>query len=154
MNWSNWKNIKNLPDCEGKGVYRIRLVDNNGKSISIQRFLGEDKDGIIVIGQTINIKTRLKQFYKVVKEEKKYSHSEGLTIHLLKSIKKFSEKIKSCTFQYTFSKVDEPKEEEKKLLRSYFEEYGEIPPLNYKREFITSKEIMNLPFLPLDHQKT
>ena len=82
MNWSNWENIENLPDYEGKGVYRIRLVDNKGKSISIQRFLGEDKDGIIVIGKTKNIKTRLKQFYKVVIETKKYPHSEGLTIHL------------------------------------------------------------------------
>ncbi len=70
MNWSNWENIEKLPDYEGKGVYRFRLVDNKGKSISIQRFLGEDKDGIIIIGETENIKTRLKQFNKVVLEKK------------------------------------------------------------------------------------
>ena len=51
-----------------------------------------------------------------------------------------------CTFQYTFSKVDEPKEEEKKLLESYFKDYGEIPPLNYKREFIYPKSIRKLYF--------
>jgi len=144
MNWSNWENIENLPDYEGKGVYRFRLVDNKGKSISIQRFLGEDKDGIIVIGEAENIKTRLKQFNKVVIEKKKYPHSEGLTIHLLRSITKFDEKYEMCTFQYTYSKVDEHKEEEKKLLESYFMEYGEIPPLNYKREFISSKRIRKL----------
>jgi hypothetical protein len=133
---------KNLPDYKGKHVYRFRLVDNKGKSISIQRFLGEDKDGIIAIGQTKNIKIRLKKFYKVVKEKKKYSHSEGLTIHLLRGTTKFKEKSEMYTFQYSFSKVDKPKEEEKKLLKSYFETYGEIPPLNYKHEFISSKGIM------------
>ncbi len=146
MNWSNWENIENLPDYEGKGVYRFRLVDNKGKSISIQRFLGENKYGIIVIGETKNIKTRLKQFNKVVIEKKKYPHSEGLTIHLLRRITKFTEKYGMCTFQYTFSKVNKPKEEEKKLLESYFKEYGENPPLNYKREFISSKRIMKLYF--------
>ena len=46
----SWENIEKLPVYEGKGVYRFRLVDNNEKPISIQRFLGEDKDGIIMIG--------------------------------------------------------------------------------------------------------
>jgi len=88
----------------------------------------------------------LKQFNKVVIEKKKSPHSEGLTIHLLRSLKKFTEKYEPCTFHYTFSEVDDPKEEEKKLLESYFKEYGEIPPLNYKREFISSKRIMKLYF--------
>jgi hypothetical protein len=146
MNWRNWENIENLPDYEGKGVYRFRLVDNNGNSMSIQRFLGEDKDGIIAIGQTKNIKTRLKQFNKVVIETKNYPHSEGLTIHLLRRITKFDDKYGTYTFQYTFSKIDNPKEGEKKLLESYFEKYGETPPLNYKREFISSKNIRKLYF--------
>lgn len=144
MNWSNWENIEKLPDYEGKGVYRVRLVDNKGKSVSIQRFLGEDKDGIILIGEAEDIKTRLNQFNKVVTESKKYAHSEGLTIHLLRKITKFNEKYGMCTFQYTFSKVDEHKEEEKRLLKNYFQEYGETPPLNYKREFISSKGIREL----------
>ncbi len=144
MSWSDLKNIKDLPNEEGKGVYRIRLVDNSGNAISIKRFLGEDKVGIIAIGQTKNIKNRLRGFYKVVIEKKKYSHSEGLTIHLLREITKFSEKFEPCTFQYAFRKVDNPKEEEKKLLKGYFKEYGEIPPLNYKREFISSKGIKKL----------
>ncbi|KKL90433.1 hypothetical protein LCGC14_1904750 [marine sediment metagenome] len=141
MDWSNWENIENLPDYEGKGVYRFRLVDNKGKCVSIPRFLGEDKDGIIVIGEAENIKTRLNQFNKVVTESKKYAHSEGLTIHLLRKITKFKEIYGMCTFQYTFIKVDEHKEAEKKLLENYFEDYGETPPLNYKREFISSKGI-------------
>lgn len=51
-----------------------------------------------------------------------------------------------CTFQHTYSEVVEPKEEEKKLLERYFKKYGEIPPLNYKREFISSKKIRKLYF--------
>lgn len=145
-NWSNLKNTKDLPDCEEKGVYRIRRVDNNGDAISIQRFLGEDEEGIIAIGQTKNIKNRLRGFYKVVIEKKKYSHSEGLTVHLLRGIAKFKEEIESSNFQYAFRKVENPKEEEKKLLKDYFEKYGEIPPLNYKREFISSKGIKKLHF--------
>ncbi|MFX0027860.1 MAG: hypothetical protein ACFE8B_01505 [Candidatus Hermodarchaeota archaeon] len=146
MNWSIWEDIENLPDYEGKGVYKVRIVSYKEKSISIQRFLDEDKDGIIMIGKADNIKKRLKQFNKIVTERKKYPHSEGLTIHLLRKIPKFKEKYGTCTFQYTFSKVGEPTEEEKKLLESYFIYYGELPPLNYKREFISSKKIRELHF--------
>ena len=151
---SKWESIENLPDFEGKGVYKFRLVDNEGKIVSIPRFLGEDKDGIMVIGQSKNIKNRLKQFYKVVIENKKRPHSEGLTFHLLREVTKYNDKYETCTFQYTFSEVEEPKEEEKKLLEDYFVKYGETPPLNYKREFITSKRIRKSYFSHIDYQKT
>lgn len=139
MNWSNWENIEIFPDYKGKGVYKIRLVNNKGEILSIQRFLGEDKGGLLMIGQTSNINRRLREFYNVVIKEKNSPHSEAKTLRLARRNPKFEEKFRKCSFQYSFNKVENNKEEEKKLLENYFNKYGETTPLNYKREFYPPK---------------
>jgi len=41
-------------------LQRIWLVDNKGKLVSIPRFLGEDEDGIIMIGEVFSMEFSLK----------------------------------------------------------------------------------------------
>ena len=54
--WSEWSAVAEIKEARDQyrwpGVYKIRLADLKGKPIKIGRFLGEDKDGILLIGQS------------------------------------------------------------------------------------------------------
>ena len=60
-------------------------------------------------------------------------HSEMNLIYYLKVYTNFLNMFKNTNFQYSFyecSDVTESKKEEEKLIKSYFKEFGEVPPLN------------------------
>lgn len=117
-------NLKNNPDLSG--IYKIRIKNN-----PIDRLLGQDKQGILAIGKSNDLKKRLKQFYKGFTEGK--SHSEGKTLHLImKNNPKWGEEIiDKLEFTYTVTKTEEEaiKLEEKEI-KTYFKKFGEVPPLN------------------------
>jgi len=41
------------------GVYKLIAVDHNNKPITINRFLDNDPNGILYIGQSVNLRKRL-----------------------------------------------------------------------------------------------
>lgn len=94
--WSEWKNLKKLSERVGRrtfvgvpekpGIYVIRWL-KNGKPAIINRFKGKDKRGILYIGSSTNLKTRIKTFWKAATKDKpgkeKESHSGGEHFFLL-----------------------------------------------------------------------
>ena len=113
---------------DGPGVYKIQLVNKNGKPVEISRFGGTDKEGILAIGCSKQIDIRRKQF--VESSKGKRGHSEGIQWCL---VRQFSEKAEQALLRFAFAKLgtkEEAMEEERKEIRNYFKKYLEAPPLN------------------------
>jgi len=130
--WSKWTDIEEYANYKGCGVYKIRLVNSKGFPIGISRFLGQDEDGILVIGESINIERRMNNFYGAIKG-KGYAHSEAERLYLIKEYTNFKERHDSCKLQYSFTELTSKSQaewEEERLLKCYFKRYGEVPPLN------------------------
>ncbi|MEO0090556.1 MAG: hypothetical protein ABIK40_03710 [candidate division WOR-3 bacterium] len=131
--WSQWKDLEKEPcSYEKSAIYKIRLSNHKGKPIAIPRFLKKDKNGILMIGRTKNLKRRLNNFRRAV--EKNISpHSEGKKFHLIKSTRNFKTQYGSnWRLEYSFKRLckNQIKKEEEKTLKNYFKEYGELPVLN------------------------
>lgn len=130
--WSKWMDISQVPNYEGCGVYKIRLVNSKGFPVEIPRFIDTDKDGILQICYSENIKRGTYRFLRAT-EGKKYTHAEGERLQLLKKYTNFKEKYKDCKMQYSFKEEPNRKEarvEQERLLKCYVKKYGEVPPNN------------------------
>jgi hypothetical protein len=130
--WFEWMDISQIPDYEGCGVYKIRLVNPEGIPVEIPRFIDTDKDGILQICYSENIKRGIYRFRRAT-EGKKYTHAEGERLQLLKKYTNFKERYKDCKMQYSFKKQPNRKEarvEQERLLKCYVKKYGEVPPNN------------------------
>jgi hypothetical protein len=129
--WTDWFNIDAKCNYHGPAVYKVRLICVNGNRCQLERLLKADQEGIICIGNTSNMEQRRKKFLSGV--NRATGHSEMNLIYYLKAYTNFSNKFKDSYFQYSFrecSNVTESKKEEEKLIKSYFKEFGEVPPLN------------------------
>lgn len=131
MNWSSWKNIDESSGHYSHAVYEVRLVNTQGTSVAINRFLDKDEEGLLSIGMTTNMERRRKQF--ISGEDRCQGHSEGNLLFFLKEYSRFKTKHIMPKYQYRFQKVnseDEAKRKERKLIKDYVKQYGEVPPLN------------------------
>jgi hypothetical protein len=65
-NWSRWRDISSTQQSgdlsDRPGVYKIRLADSQGHQIPIERFLGKDSEGLLTIGESKHLRTRVKEF--------------------------------------------------------------------------------------------
>jgi hypothetical protein len=130
-NWTDWLGIYEISDYQGPAVYKVRLVDSSGDCCRLERLLKPDKEGIMCIGQTGNMEQRRKQFLTAI--SRCNGHSEMNLVYYLNLYSKFSDKFKNTRFQYSFcqcSSSDESKSCESDLIKLYFKEFGEVPPLN------------------------
>jgi len=130
MSWSKWKKIDEKSGYDGFVVYKIRLYDKKCKQpITLRRFFGMDRKGILAIGRTKNIERRRKQFYKGINDGA--GHSEG---NLLRQSYSpcFESKYPNTNyeFQYSFKRDGRKKKTEEIEIKKYFKKHGEVPPLN------------------------
>ena len=140
-NWTMWQFVSLIDELKElykwNGVYALRLVDSNDKPIEIGRFLKENKSGIIQIGRSKNLGNRLSQFYKAYLGER-HLHSEGSRLFLIRVVTRFEREVyKNAAIQFSvkrYTSEEEAKYEEERLLKCYFLEFGELPPLNYQIE--------------------
>ena len=135
--WSHWVDTLSIKKSKDQytspGVYKIRLADADGYPIEIGRLLGKDREGTLAIGESKNIATRINQFNRA-HYEGKLVHSEGITLFLIRMTTKFIRGLyDDCRIQFSAKKLKDKKEaerEEEEMLKRYFMEYGELPPLN------------------------
>jgi hypothetical protein len=109
----------------------VRLTNANGNACKLGRLLKADNEGIMCIGHTRQMEQRRAQFVSAINRAS--GHSEMNLVYYLKAYTNFSNRFKDTNFQYSFCKcsgVDESKKKEEKLIKSYFKEFGEVPPLN------------------------
>jgi hypothetical protein len=130
--WFEWIDISQIPDYEGCGVYKIRLANPEGIPVEIPRFIDIDKDGILQICYSENIKRGIYRFLRAT-EGKRYTHAEGERLQLLKKYTNFKERYKDCKMQYSIKEQlnrREARMEQERLLKCYVKKYGEVPPNN------------------------
>jgi len=135
--WSHWVDTLSIKKSKDQytwpGVYKIRLADADGYPIEIGRLLGKDREGTLAIGESKNIATRINQFNRA-QHEGKLVHSEGITLFLIRMTTKFNRGLyNDCRIQFSAKNLKDKKEaerEEEEMLKRYFMEYGELPPLN------------------------
>jgi len=130
--WFEWIEISEIPNYEGCGVYKIRLANSEGFPAEIPRFIDTDKDGILQICYSENIRRGIYRF-RGATEGKKYTHAEGERLQLLKKYTNFKQRYKGCKMQYSFKKQPSKREarvEQERLLKCYVKKFGEVPPNN------------------------
>jgi hypothetical protein len=130
--WFEWMDISQIPNYQGCGVYKIRLANSEGFPVEIPRFIDTDKDGILQICYSENIRRGIYRFRGSI-EGKKYTHAEGQRLQLLKKFTNFKERYKGCKMQYSFKTQPSKREarvEQERLLKYYVKKFGEVPPNN------------------------
>ncbi|MFC1949015.1 hypothetical protein ACFLW0_02450 [Chloroflexota bacterium] len=140
--WTNWEDINRINELRENycwpGVYKIRIADVDCNPFQIDRFLGSDSEGIVVIGNSINVFNRVRNFLKAY-EGKYHKHSAGSRAFLLRAFlgmgkTNFTRNIyRDGRLMFTAVKLNSKPEailEEEELLKVYFLTYGELPPLN------------------------
>jgi hypothetical protein len=136
--WHDWSTFSEADDLRllgwVPGVYAIRLLyTSNERPVSIGRFLGFDRDGILQIGTSKHLGKRLLDFFNSYYNGQ-HSHSEGERLCLVRLLTKFETHIypEAC-LQYNMKwapDIEHAQKEEERLLKSYFKQFGELPPLN------------------------
>ena len=129
--WTEWLDIDASSEHKSPAVYKVRLIDANGKCCQLPRLLRADEEGIMCIGQTSNMERRRKQFLTAM--NKGYGHSSMNLVFYLDAYTDFQNKFKNAKFQYSFcrcSSVVKGKDYESALVKSYFKKFGEVPPLS------------------------
>lgn len=131
--WTDWIGIDEHSDYQNSAVYKVRLVDSNEKCCQLERLLKPDEEGIMCIGQTSNMERRRKQFKTAIGKGK--GHSSGNLVWYLNKNSNLQGKSPSRfqNFQYRFRKCSNDyrcKNDESVLIKKYFREFGEVPPLN------------------------
>jgi len=121
-----WNNINQEYSIYG-GVYKVIAIDK-GNPIPISRLLDTDIKGILYIGKALSFLDRVIDLKKSTAPDYKSSNHEfGLRYKQHASIKiKFPYDKLFIDFQPS----DKPEELERDELKKYYEEYGELPPLN------------------------
>lgn len=119
---------RNIPNK--KGVYIIISVDENNDPININRLFNSDKNGFLYIGQSSDLKNRLRMLYRVLHPEKykATAHTFGLKYNKLPS--EIKNKYPLDSLRVILSLDGNAEDVETKKLTEYFNKYGEVPPLN------------------------
>lgn len=116
---------------ETKGVYKLVSVDFiTLKPVPVQRVCGIDKDGILYIGESQNLRNRLCDLKKSILEKfKSDSHPAGIQY---KTNGMLMDMFSETSLAINYIEIDSHKNEETRLLSEYRLKFGELPPLNQK----------------------
>jgi len=134
--WSEWFKLdektidENVPSKSG--TYKISCPE------SIDRFSGKDTEGVLVIGESGDIKKRIKDFfYSVTKKDENpnnmssRTHSEGGTFAVLGLEEKYP--IETLRFKFIITHDKDGAERLERLkIEEYENRFDEFPPLNHK----------------------
>lgn len=129
MKWQDWKGVREECQHKAYAIYEFRIIDQEGRVVSIPRFAREDQEGILCIGKASNMARRLKQFRTGV--EKCNGHSEAKLIHLVnKHCDNFSIDLSKVQYRYCKCSESELDQIEEEHIKAYVKKYGEVPPFN------------------------
>lgn len=129
-NWGKWINIENVYHdidlLDKQGLYQIRMVNTFNNPLPIPRLVGIDESGIIYIGKSVELRTRIENFYCG-------RHSGGGMYNLVRLQLRRHTPYNGYMLQYRCMKITDEqimKKTEVNLLRRYFRKYCELPPFN------------------------
>ena len=117
-----------LEKVEAKpGVYRLYSVARSGRPESISRVLSTDRKGTLIIGESTNLRRRLNSLKNIITQNSKRKHSAATRYMRNPRLRKRFPPKRLCVF---IEYCDDHKQREKKYLEGYFQQFGELPPLN------------------------
>ena len=121
-----WNKINNLFQ-DGGGVYKIIAVQD-GQRITINRFLGYDKNGILYIGKANSFLDRVINLKKSISPD--YKGASHICGRRYKSNPNIARQFPFSNLFIELIRSDRPDEFETELLNDYRLVFGEVPPLN------------------------
>jgi excinuclease UvrABC nuclease subunit len=123
FNKDNWKLVPQTP-----GVYLIRLLSASGNFQKINRVINTDDNGLLYIGKSENLRTRIKSLTKTINNlDSTNNHIFGVKYNRNSLFKKtFLPKQLSIIF----TTETNCKNKEDELLKNYLHKFGELPPFN------------------------
>ncbi len=127
--WSEWLlfqtlNFKTVPPKPG--VYELRWVID-GKPQIINRANGVDRSGLLYVGQSVNLRRRIKGLWQNITEGK-LRHTAGRTYTTYHYERKFPPE--QLQVRWTTQPRGQSEKIESKLLDRYVNEFLDKPPLN------------------------
>ena len=130
--WSKWshfelRELSNIP--KKKGVYQFRCIDNKGVPMVIPRSKNKDSDGIIYIGSSVNLRTRLNGFWRTIEMQRRSRHAAAWTYCTFSYSSLFPAKRVQFRYKVTPSRTTS----EFDLLLAYRKKFMDLPPLNSNR---------------------
>jgi hypothetical protein len=119
----------NAPNKSGVYVVRVMSPKKKNKTKPIQRIFQPDKDGILHLGHTKNLKVRIRSFLRGTRTGKE--HSEAMRYHRLKDkYKRYGYSL--VQIGYLKLSLKKSKKLELEWFEKYSRDFGELPPLNSK----------------------
>lgn len=109
------------------GVYILKLL-HYSKPKKIGRLLKNDPNGILYIGKCANFTDRVINLKKTICP--KYNGGTHICGRRMKNIKDYGLHFPFSNLKIELIPSDTPKMTEHELIDSYFQEFGEVPPLN------------------------
>ena len=109
-------------------MYRIRAFDSQGQPVSIPRLNGVDPLGILHIGQSVRLGTRIREFRQAA-EGKHARHPAGKQFHLWE----FQRRVPLSSLRFDYVLVQNGGEAiklERQLHEEYRRQYLDKPPLD------------------------
>lgn len=134
LKWSEWfalntTNIDSIPATTG--VYQIRWAIG-GKPQKIHRVNGIDESGYLYIGKAVNLRSRIKRFYRGVIQSPKVGKMSNRHTAYTYTFYGFKREIKSEHLEGRYAELlrEEIDSCEENLLLCYVEKFLDKPPLN------------------------
>jgi excinuclease UvrABC nuclease subunit len=124
----NLRSGKTLEVDKKPGVYRVRAFAENGRPLQIKRLAGGDPLGILHIGKSVTLRSRIQAFRRS-SEDGRNGHKAGIEFYEYQ----FDELIPLTTlrYDYVFAKTEqEALELERNLHEEYRKQYLDRPPLD------------------------
>ena len=122
-NQNFWKEIPNK-----SGVYFVFSINNKNIPIETQRLFCNDVNGILYIGKSEDLRSRIRILWRVLQPNlKTTAHTFGTKYNNYKTLRN-NFHLESFAVQYIESNT--PKKLESKLLDEYINKFGEVPPFN------------------------
>ncbi|MEW6374199.1 MAG: hypothetical protein AB1502_00200 [Thermodesulfobacteriota bacterium] len=130
--WSIWsrfrvEELSTIPKREG--VYQFRCVDREGVPMVIGRLKNKDPKGIIYIGSSVNLRIRLKGFWRTIENKDRSRHAAAWTYCSFGYSSLFP--AKRLQFGYKATPIITTSEFD--LLLAYRKKFMDLPPLNSNR---------------------
>jgi len=116
---------------EQGGVYWIYSLDNNDVPYPINRILGIDTNGVLYIGESENLRDRLRMLWRVLNPEYlATAHTFGVNYNALPSLQL---RFPLNTLAVEYEVNAHHKIYETKLIETYRQTFGEVPPMNGRK---------------------
>ena len=127
--WGKWHEIEtiyhDIDILDKKGLYEIRMVDEENNPLPVPRLGGMDPKGIIYIGKSVRLHPRIEDFLGG-------RHSGGRRYRRVRQELRRFNLYKRHNLQYRVKVInkDDIETAEVQLLRRYFRKFCELPPFN------------------------